>query len=238
MLKIIRAVPSDLLLSAQCRHFLAKNWHEKRGAQVRVYELPGEGVMPGTIAHNRHELDDNTFATASRPGRLILAVSAIEGVYGRAKDLKVLSIGPRTEMELLHLVGVGFKPQNITALDLISSSPWIDLGDMHAMPYGDQTFDIVISNWVLAYSSTPEKAVAEMVRVTKTDGLLAIGATFNPRAAEVDYADDDSKIVGSIFRRTAQYKVMVGDNLGRVHFEDEPVHDTKGAVMLITRVAR
>ena len=236
MLKVMRAVPTDLLLSAQCRHFLAKSNFEKRGRAVREYSLLDAGVMPGTVAHNRHELDDQTFATASRPGRLIHALSAIEGVFGNTKNLSVLSIGPRTEMELMHLVGLGFAPHNVHALDLVSSSPWIDPGDMHAMPYADRSFDITISAWVLAYSKDPGKAIREMVRVTRHDGLIAIGATFNPRADEVDYADQDSKIVGTIFRHTAQYKEFIGANLGRVHFEDEPVQNAKGAVMIVARV--
>ncbi len=236
MLKIMRAAPTDLLLSTHCRHFLAKSRFEKRGGEVNVFNTPDTGVMPGTIGHNRQEFD--TFASISRPGRLISALSAIEGVYGRAKDLKVLSVGPRTEMELLQLVGMGFSPANVYALDLISSSPWIDLGDMHAMPYENEFFDVVISNWVLAYSKTPEKAVSEMIRVTKSGGLVAMGATFNPRAGEVDYTDPEAKIVGTMFRSTSQYKAMMGKNLGRVHFEDEPVDDVQGAVMLVARVAR
>jgi len=60
--------------------------------------------------------------------------------------------------------------KNIRGLDLISYSPWVDLGDMHAMPYEDDTWDITLVSMVLTYSENPRKVVDEVVRVTKSGG--------------------------------------------------------------------
>ena len=39
--------------------------------------------------------------------------------------------------------------KNITALDLFSYTPKFDMGDMHKMPYNNNSFDIIISGWCL-----------------------------------------------------------------------------------------
>ncbi len=71
------------------------------------------------------------------------------------------------------MMGLGF--HNIRALDLISYSPWVDIGDMHAMPYQDNAFAAVIMGWCLAYSTEQRKAALEAVRVVRDGGLIAVG---------------------------------------------------------------
>lgn len=228
--------PREMFLSPAARQALAIKRFKDSGSTIRVQDQTSEGVMPGTIAHNRKQIDDESFASAERSLRLINPLSAIEGIFRGAAEKTVLSVGPRTEMELLHLVGVGFSPQNIKAIDLISTSEWIDPGDMHAMPYPDQKFDVAISSWVLAYSSTPQKAVDELLRVTKSGGIIAIGATYNPQADALEYKDEGSRILGSRFRRVDQYLAMIGNKLDRIYFQDEPRDDTHGAVILVAGI--
>lgn len=193
MVAILTKNPQELFLSPHCRQFLAMSNFHKRGGQVRVHTDTAEGVMPGTVEHNRIQIDQGTYASLTRTARLIGPIVALDYIFHAPERFKVLSIGPRTEMELLHLVGVGFHPDNVTAIDLISPSPWIDPGDMHAMPYPDRSFDIVISSWVLGYSAAPQKAVDEMLRVVVDGGIVAIGATHEPNYEAVDYKDADKK---------------------------------------------
>ncbi|MBX7200320.1 MAG: class I SAM-dependent methyltransferase [Rhodospirillaceae bacterium] len=236
MIQLLASSAKDLFLSPACRQYFAKDTFEKRGSPVREFTGPSAGAMPGTIAHNRIQIDDGTFTSAPRTLRLINPLSSIHDVFTGAVNMKVLSIGPRTEMELLHLVGIGFLPGNITGLDLISTSPWIDLGDMHAMPYPDTAFDVVISGWVLAYSKNPQKAVDEMLRVVKPGGIVAIGVTYNPDAAEIEYKNEGDRIQGRIFRRVAELTAMIGPRLGPIYFQHEPEADEKLPVMLIARI--
>lgn len=238
MTELLAANPSDLFLSPACRKYFAKDTFKEGGSKVRVFEDVAAGTMPGTVSHNRVQIDDGTFASARRTMRLINPLTSIQDVFLAAHKMKVLSIGPRTEMELLHLVGAGFHPKNITAVDLISTSPWIELGDMHALPYADGVFDVVISGWVLGYSKDPQKAVDEMLRVVKDGGLIAIGCTYDPDAAAVEYQDADAKIQGRIFRKVSEFKKLVGAKLGRVFFQYEPESEEKSAVMLIARIRR
>ena len=239
MLEVVTKDFSALLLNAQCRRALAMARWTKSGKQLRIFESPASGVMPGTVEHNRREIDANLFGSAERTQRLLGPLSAIDPVFGNAGKLTALSIGPRTEMELLHLIGIGFKVQNVRAVDLIASSPLMDLGDMHDLPYKDRSFHVVISGWVLTYSKDPERAVREMVRVCADGGLLAIGVSSSP-----DYPGgyraqpkDAKEIVGSMFRRASDLAAMIGPSLDKICFQHDPIADDVTApVLLIARI--
>jgi ubiquinone/menaquinone biosynthesis C-methylase UbiE len=52
---------------------------------------------------------------------------------------------------------------------------------MHALPYKDSSFAVVIMGWVLTYSSNRRKAALEAVRVVRNGGIIAVGtATADP----------------------------------------------------------
>jgi ubiquinone/menaquinone biosynthesis C-methylase UbiE len=81
-------------------------------------------------------------------------------------------------------MGLGFRPQNIEAIDLISYSPWVTLADMHAIPFPDDSFDVVMHGWVLVYSVNPRKAAQELVRVCRNRAVIAISADWSgPRSS-------------------------------------------------------
>lgn len=239
MLAILAKYPSDILLSGRCRRYLALDRWKKGDRYLRIHDDLDEGVMPGSVEHNRRELEKDDFGSFARTGRLINPLTSLDPVYGNAHKLKVLSIGPRTEMEVLHLIAAGFHPSNISGLDLISASPLIDTGDMHNLPYGDRSFHIVISSWVLGYSSAPQRAVDEMVRVCANYGLVAIGLTYEPGYGRGIVANNpkDDEIVGSMYRSIEELRILIGDKLDCVYFQQEPDSDgQKGPVMLIARI--
>jgi len=239
MLKIVAKNPIDLFLSAPCRRFLCASRWESSGKHLEVFSDDGKGTMPGTVAHNRRELEEHGFGSSRRTQRLLNPLSALSPVYENPASLKVLSIGPRTEMEIFHLIGLGFAPKNVFAIDLISSSPFIDLGDMHALPYPDRAFDVVISSWVLNYSNRPQLAVDEMVRVCADRGLIAIGLTYDPtyKGSYIDENPAPDAIVGSMQRSVDDLARMVGPKLDRICFQQDPVADqVKGPVMMIARI--
>ena len=115
-----------------------------------------------------------------RSNRLIRPLMGVDRISQNCGNLKVLTIGPRTEGEIFNLVAYGFKLKNITGLDLHSYSPYIKLGDIHDMPFNADSFDVVICGWVLPYSNDKAKACSEMARVLKPNGVIAIGATYRP----------------------------------------------------------
>ena len=91
------------------------------------------------------------------------------------EKFKVLSVGSRYETEILYLKGVGFK--NVRGLDLFSYSPWIDIGDMHDMPYEDNHFDVMTLGWIVSYSDNIELLKKEIIRCSKNGSIISIGVS-------------------------------------------------------------
>ncbi len=54
------------------------------------------------------------------------------------------------------------------------------IGDMYEIPFPDETFDAVISTYSTCPLENPIKAVKEMLRVLKKDGLLGIAHSSEP----------------------------------------------------------
>jgi len=52
----------------------------------------------------------------------------------------------------------------------------VRLGDMHALPFPDQSFDLVVLMHALTYASKPAQAVAEAARVLKRGGRLLLSS--------------------------------------------------------------
>ena len=139
----------------------------------RLRTLDAADANPVTVKHNMKGLLPTL--DSKRSSILVRPLSVIEQVNA---DSHVLCIGPRSEGELLLLEAYGFKRGNVRGLDLISYSPLVDLGDMHAMPYPDNSWDVVISSMVLPYSDNQQKAINEMIRVAKPNGVVAISLEY------------------------------------------------------------
>lgn len=142
-------------------------------APIRKFEGDDRHLQDGAIDHNIAGFTQNW--SVNRPWAFLSQLYGIEELMEGRGAKRVLSIGPRSLFEVFSLCGIGFRPENISALDLFASDPFVDLGDMHAMPYGDSTFDLVTAGFVLAYSRTPEAAVAEILRVIKPGGFVVVG---------------------------------------------------------------
>jgi SAM-dependent methyltransferase len=170
---------------------------------------------------------------------LIKPVTSIDRVGIQSK---VLTIGPRTEGELLSLVGQGFLPKNIKGLDLISYSKWIDLGDMHQMSYADNSFDVVIMGWVISYSEDPIAAAKEVIRVAKNKAIIALG---------VEYGGEEGKRqiealhytpgAGRLTTQASQLTDFFGENVDHVYFShniEEDRREMKGSVIAVFSIKK
>lgn len=176
-----------------------------------------DGVARSTIKHNLRGMLD---LHVERSLRLIYPIA----MWAAARrislaDLKVLTIGPRTEGEIFNLVAHGFRRRNITGLDLISYSPSIQLGDMHAMPYPDASFDVIIAGWVISYSDQKDVAAAEIVRIAKPGAIVAVGIEWGRKSPEQVAAERTGYIVGSAKRLPTAQAILdlFGDRVDRVY---------------------
>ena len=116
------------------------------------------------------------------------------------KNLKVLSIGPRSEGEIFNLFANGFEFKNIVGIDLFSYSPLIKLSDMHDMKIDNNQFDLVLMGWCLAYSNNKRKAIEEAKRVMKNNGMLIIGYSLTQKTDE-DFLSERGYLVGSPYNK-------------------------------------
>lgn len=154
----------------------------------------GPAVHDHTVTHNLNSLGHGL--AQHRPMAIFGPLSGIGYIRMNAAKLKLLIIGPRSENELFTAYVSGFKPENVTAIDLISYSKLIELGDMHNLPYEDNRFDLIVAGWVLAYSNDNKRAAAEMLRVCKPQGHIAIGCVAEPM--QDDLAEQIEMAVGGL----------------------------------------
>ena len=206
-------------------------------AEIRqMYDESQANQIRSTLQHNLEFLKQKS--SLLRPSILTDPLRSIDYIGSNIKELKVLSIGPRTEVELYALTAIGFDPANIRGLDLISYSDRIDLGDMHAMPYEDDSFDVIVIGWVLAYSLTPEKAAAEILRVARPGAVVAVGCEYNPVAeGEEDSLQQDG---ARRYNRASDILDLFGGRVGQVYFHHdvhESLRDRPGGVMAIFGLA-
>ncbi len=144
--------------------------------RMKTFKGDANDAHPDTIEYNKRAVSG---VAVVRSNQLIKPLSIIDPIYNNLEDLKVLSLGPRAEGEILNLVAHGFSLKNIRGLDLFSYSPWIDVGDMHKMPYKDSSFDVIVNGWCISYSHNPKKAAEEMLRVAKDGAIFAIGISYH-----------------------------------------------------------
>lgn len=158
------------------------------GLRRRWQTVDSGDAFDRTLEHNARQL--RNFGN-DRIFRLIRPVTEVETL---GPDSKILVIGPRNENDLLILKGYGFRA--VRGLDLFSYSPWIDVGDMHQMPYEDGAFDAVLCGWTLSYSKAPKKAADELARVTRDGGVIGVAVeyqemTYDDRVARAGYSVED-----------------------------------------------
>ena len=175
---------------------------------IQTYEDPiASRMIKGntTIKHNLAGVFNDV--SSARSARLVRPLSVIEhlkplSLINRAEgsltdldfenDIKILSIGPRTEAEILMLWAYGFKLENIYAIDLISYSQLIKLGDMHNLEFPNAMFDAIISSCTIVYSSNAQKAIDEIKRVSKPGAIFSFLAHVNNE----QYIQNTAKEVG------------------------------------------
>ena len=169
--------------------------------KIKNFENVSSHTWKNTLNSNKRAVYDKDIDLPKHPSRkkifniarnqdgskLDLLLEAVKIKFDKKnfRNLKILSIGPRSEGEIFNLFANGFELKNITGLDLFTYSPFIKLGDMHNLEFNDREFDIVLMGWCLAYSNNKKKALSEAKRVLRNNGVLIIGHTL------IDTSDKD-----------------------------------------------
>jgi SAM-dependent methyltransferase len=205
--------------------------------RLKTFSLESNQEVPAnTVPHNLKGLKDLAVV------RSLALIKPVTGIDRVGTDSKVLTIGPRTEGEMFSLVGYGFMPKNIRGLDLISYSKWIDLGDMHNMPYEDNSYDVVIMGWVISYSDEPSKAAAEVIRVAKDKAIIAVGVEYpgdigKKQVDALDYVPG----AGRLTTKASELLSFFGDHVDHVYFSHQVEEDrtaNKGSIIAVFSIKK
>lgn len=161
--------------------------------KLKNFDKISQDTWKHTLDSNKRAVYDKNINLPKHPSRkkilgiarnqdgskLNFLLEAVKKRYSKSefKNLKVLSIGPRSEGEIYNLFAKGFELENIVGIDLFTYSPLIKLGDMHNLDFPNDKFDIVLMGWCLAYSNNKNKVISEVNRVLRKKGLLIIGHT-------------------------------------------------------------
>ena len=110
--------------------------------------------------------------TFSRAASILIYLPGLN--YLRNKSLKILSVGCRDKIELIALQK-RFPYSEIIGLDLIAGKDsGIIAGDMHKLPFPENTFDIVVSTHSLEHALDYKIVANEFVRVAKENSYFLI----------------------------------------------------------------
>lgn len=175
----------------------------------------GDGVARGTVNHNLEGAREA--ADLDRPVVLVQVATAIEKIRKNIENLDVLSVGPRSEIELFSIRAAGFRWDRIKAIDLFAYSPLVQVGDVHAIPFPDNSFDVVFLGWVLAYSKDQKGAISEVIRVLRPGGIAVVAS---------DYSSEEThtraKVDSTHMQTSDQMLALFGEHAGYVYFRHDP----------------
>jgi SAM-dependent methyltransferase len=205
----------------------------------RLVSIGGDNTVESNFKHNVKAV----FGVNNRMTLLIYPLSVVE-TLGPAS--RILVIGPRNENDIFMLTGLGFDRENIVGLDLISYSPLIRLGDMHELPFEDDSFDAVVCGWTLSYSTNPGLACREIKRVVRDRGVVAVAVEYSTLTAEdevelVGYKVQDFGKVPRRVNSVTEILALFESEVGEIYFShDAPrkvSHSSAGLVPNVSNVA-
>ena len=213
----------DLVRYIVC--YVRRLYYFKLLGKTRVYQGNLSSVNKHTIAHNT----TGAFSDVAviRSNQLIKPLSILAPIRHRLEQVKVLSIGPRTEGERFNLIANGFSPKKIRGLDLATYSPLIDVGDMHKMPYRNDVFDVIISGWVLSYSEDKKLAAKEMVRVAKDKAIMAIGVLYSNKTYENKLKQARGYEIPEELFSVKDILALFGNHVDKVYFSQDMTEEDK-----------
>jgi SAM-dependent methyltransferase len=105
-------------------------------------------------------------AAQIRSGQRVLDVGCGTGILARAIALRIRSVG--------HVVGIDPNPGMLAVAKMLAPDVEWQEGVAEALPFPDQSFEAVVSQFGLMFFTDRHKALHEMLRVLTPGGQLAV----------------------------------------------------------------
>lgn len=147
----------------------------------------------------------NDLINGKNPAHRFVEKPMMKSMIPNLKNKKILMLGCGSGEESELLKQNGAVDNNIIGIDL--SNKEIELakelypnikfiaGDMHNLPFKDNSFDFVYSSLTIHYSKEPEKVYQEVNRILKKDGMFLFSI-----AHPLRWSATEKEIDGEIFR--------------------------------------
>jgi ubiquinone/menaquinone biosynthesis C-methylase UbiE len=91
-------------------------------------------------------------------------------------------------------------------------------GDIHHLPFPDETFDLVFANMVLEFVKEPDQVLTEALRVTKKGGRIVIGLIGKDSYFGKLYADKKENDPDSVFAHAHFFSFAEIETLSQEYF--------------------
>ncbi len=112
----------------------------------------------------------------------VMLINAVAAAKPAARS--VLCVGARNALELDRFREHGF--EDVIGIDLFSQRDDIKVMDMHAMSFGDGTFDIVYCSHALEHAYDVDRAAGEFVRVARDGGVIGLEVPVRTQRSAAD----------------------------------------------------
>ena len=199
----------QVIARERMKHFLAQD-------AIKRYDGDEKSVAASTVDYNIEGAI--SAADLDRPSMMFDVVRAIERVHRNIDKLDVLSIGPRSEIEIFGMMAAGFNSERTKAVDLFSYSPYVEIGDMHRMSYPDNSFDIIFLGWVLSYSRDQAAVARELMRISRDRAIIVLAGDYSDDARDRPMFKNET----THMQNCDQVLALFGDRVGKVYFRHDP----------------
>lgn len=224
----------ELLQIRLVRQVIARERMKQLVSQDAIRRYGGDvaAVATNTIDYNI----DGAISAADldRPSVMFDVVRAIGRVNSNIDKLDVLSIGPRSEIEIFGMMAAGFHPDRIKAVDLFSYSPYVEIGDMHRLPFPDRSFDIIFLGWVLSYSRDQPAVVRELMRVGRDRTIIVLAGDYSDDSRDRPTFENDT----THMQNCDQLLALFGNHVGKVYFRHDPELPEVAMVMTVFEIKK
>jgi ubiquinone/menaquinone biosynthesis C-methylase UbiE len=160
-------MPDSMLIASRHRaHAGGKPAMNSRQSSENMALRQPKYDRPGRIARLANE---RFFSAIRQAVHLIQPESVLEAGCGEGVNLAIIQeVGPKC------LVGVDLDRRRLQLAAALESPALLSLGDIHRLPFGDQSFEMVMLLEVLEHVGHPELALKEAIRVSGRYLLLSV----------------------------------------------------------------